>query len=175
MQHSSTRLLGCILFESDKEFPLHFALAYWRRVRFQPPLSVDSAAVGDFAIASLLNTRRNTCLQSKETRISLLEHHWWSHIILLYHPFIESPNTIYLPSTPRNDYGRPSHFYHWSPSDVRGILRDYLIRAALTSTFQEPLGNRPCGASRRKIVRYLLATDEFFSHTTGQHYKIKVI
>ena len=59
-----------------------------------------------------------------ETRISLLEHHWWSHVILLYHPFIEPPNTICLPSTPWNDYGRPTHFqYHLIAfgSAVRGI------------------------------------------------------
>ena len=53
-------------------------------------------------------------------------------------------------------------------------LRDYLVRAALTPTSQESLGNRPCGASMCKTCPILLAPDEFSSHTTGKHLKIKV-
>ena len=53
-------------------------------------------------------------------------------------------------------------------------LRDYLVQAALTSTFQEPLGNRLCGASRCKTCLILLAIDKLSSHTTGQHFKIEV-
>ena len=52
-------------------------------------------------------------------------------------------------------------------------LRDLLVRATLTSTSHEPPGNFPCGASKCKTCQILRATDEFFSHTTGQVFKLK--
>ena len=51
-------------------------------------------------------------------------------------------------------------------------LRDFLVRATLTTNNQEPPGNRPCGATGCKTCPILTATDEFTSHTTGLVYKM---
>ena len=53
-------------------------------------------------------------------------------------------------------------------------LRDFLVRATLTTNNQEPPGNHPCGATgcTCKTWPILTATDELTSHTTGLVYKM---
>ena len=53
-------------------------------------------------------------------------------------------------------------------------LRDFLVRASLIFTPYEPPSNCPCGASRCKSCSTLLDMDKFTSHTTEQHFKVKI-
>ena len=52
-------------------------------------------------------------------------------------------------------------------------LKDFLVRATLTSNPSEPSGNYTCRAPRCKTCPILRVTDEFSSHTTGQFFKVK--
>ena len=122
----------------------------------------------------MLDTPRDTCLQSKQNqhksaRIPFVvpyhppspSFHWTTkHHLCTLHASERLQNAFLL--TPLIAFQRLRK------------LRDYLVQMALTCTFQGPLGNWPCGASKCKSCLIFLATDDFSSHTNGQHLKIKV-
>ena len=53
-------------------------------------------------------------------------------------------------------------------------LRDLLVQAALTSMPHELPGNYLCGTPTCKTCPILVTSDEFFSHTTGKFFKVKI-
>ena len=118
-----------------------------------------------------LQLKRNQC-KSAQTPLVVTYHHSLPSFCLTTKHHLSKKETT-PPFMPHNKYGSPSCFQHWLPSKVIN-LRDCLVRATLTSIFQEPLANHLRGLSRCKTCPIFLATDEFSSHMTGQNFKVKV-
>ena len=121
-----------------------------------------------------LDTPRDRCLQSKRNQDKSAR----TSLVVTYHSTLPSLHwttkhhlsTLHTLEQLQKALPLPPLITFWRLRN----LRDYLVRAALTPTSQEPLGNRPCGTSRCKTCPIMLATDEFSSYMTGQHFKIKV-
>ena len=107
------------------------------------------------------------------TKRSLLKYRWLSHTIQFCHLSKRSPRATSLSFIPRSERLQravplPPLIAFCHPRN----LRDFLVRASLTVTSQEPPGNHPCGAAGCKMCPILTATDKFTSHTIVQVFKI---
>ena len=124
-------------------------------------------------IQRALNTSREACLQSKQNR----EKSARVPLVVTYHPILPSFHTTAKKHLPilqasvrlREAFRYPPLIAFRRPRN----LKDFLVRATLTSTPSKSPGNYPCGAPRCKTCPILKVTDEFSSHTTGQLFKVK--
>ena len=104
----------------------------------------------------------------------------WTPLVVMYHPTLlsfRSTTSHHLPilhasERLRRAFPFPPLIAFWRPRN----FRDYLILVALTSTctLQELPGNCLCRVLRCKTHLIPLATNEFSSHKTGWHFKIKI-